>query len=263
MEIRMTALLSRPAARILIGLIAPALFLSWWQWQASAGGAHAFAFAPLQSIGAAFVQLIEDGSLVTDMVATLSRSLAGLAIGGTLGIALGVAMAILRPLDRVLGPLLNAIRQVPLIGWLPLLGLWFGTGQGTELIVVSLSAFFPALLNSYEGVAHVERRYLDIGLLYGFTAAQRFRLILLPAAMPLILTGLTQALAFAWIASIATEILLSAGSGLGVTMQLAQTQQRLDIILVAIIATAMLGFTINHLFQRLRRHLLRWQPSAL
>jgi hypothetical protein len=59
-------------------------------------------------------------------------------------------MAIWRPLDRVLNPLLQAIRQVPLMGWLPLLGLWFGTGQGTELIVVSLSAFFPTLLNSYE-----------------------------------------------------------------------------------------------------------------
>jgi sulfonate transport system permease protein len=263
MEIRMTRPLSRRTTRGLVGLIAPALFLCWWQWQASAGGAHAVAFAPLQSIGGALVELIEDGSLANDMIATLWRSFAGLAIGGTLGIALGVSMAIWRPLDRILGPLLHAIRQVPLIGWLPLLGLWFGTGQGTELIVVSLSALFPALLNSYEGVAHVEHRYLDVGLLYGFTPWQRFRLILLPAAMPLILTGLTQALAFAWIASIATEILLGSGGGLGVTMQVAQTQQRLDIILVAIVATAILGFAINHLFQRLRRHLLRWQPSAL
>lgn len=259
----MNALLSRPAGRVAIGLVVPLLFLAWWQWQAEAGGAHALAFAPLQSIGAAFVELAEDGSLANDMLATLARSLGGLAIGGTLGIALGVSMAIWKPVERALGPLLNAVRQVPLIGWLPLLGLWFGTGQGTELIVVSLSAFFPAMLNSYEGVAHVEQRYLDVGRLYGFNPVQRFRLILLPAAMPLILTGLTQALAFAWIASIATEILLGAGGGLGVTMQLAQTQQRLDIILVAIIATAVLGFAINHLFQRVRRHLLRWQASSL
>lgn len=259
----MRRLLTRPLARIAIGLVAPLLFLAWWQWQASSGGARALLFASLPSIGAALVDLVEDGSLARDMLATLSRSLAGLAIGGSLGIAAGVAMAIWRPLDRVLGPLLHAIRQVPLIGWLPLFGLWFGTGQGTELIVVSLSAFFPAMLNTYEGVAHVEQRYLDVGRLYGFTAFQRFRLLLLPAAMPLILTGLTQALAFAWIASIATELLLGAGKGLGVTMQLAQTQQRLDVILVAIIATASLGFAINHLFQRLRRHLLRWQASPL
>jgi sulfonate transport system permease protein len=168
-------------------------------------------------------------------------------------------MAIWRPLDRVLNPLLQAIRQVPLMGWLPLLGLWVGTGQGTELIVVSLSAFFPTLLNSFEGVANVERRFIEVGQIYGFTPWQRFRLILLPAAMPLILTGLTQGLAFAWIASIASEILLGVGGGLGVTMQLAQMQQRIDIILVAILVTAALGFTINRLFLRLRQHLLRWQ----
>ncbi|AJP70666.1 ABC transporter permease [Sphingomonas hengshuiensis] len=256
----MKALLSRCWGRAAIGLVAPVLFLVWWQSQALSGGAHALAFAPLESIGAGFVELAVQGTLVADMASTLSRSLSGLAIGGTLGIALGVAMAIFRPLDRALNPLLQAIRQVPLMGWLPLLGLWVGTGRGTELIVVSLSAFFPTLLNSFEGVAGVERRFVEVGQIYGFTPAQRFRLILLPAAMPLILTGLTQGLAFAWIASIASEILLGVGGGLGVTMQLAQTQQRLDIILVAILVTAALGFAINQVFLRLRRHLLRWQP---
>jgi len=259
----MNAVLSKPWLRLAIGLVAPALLLIWWQWQASSGDVRSIAFAPLGSIGGAFLELVENGSLVSDMVSTLSRSLTGLVIGGALGIAVGVAMAIWRPLDRLLGPLLHAIRQVPLIGWLPLLGLWFGTGQGSELIVVSLSAFFPTMLNSYEGVAGVEQRYLDVGRIYGFGAFQRFRLILLPAAMPLILTGLTQALAFAWIASIATEILLGIGSGLGVTMQLAQTQQRIDIILVTVIATAILGFAVNYLFRQLRISLLRWQPASL
>ncbi|WP_253201220.1 ABC transporter permease [Sphingomonas quercus] len=259
----MSALLSRPWLRIGVGLVVPALVLIWWQSQATAGGARAIAFAPLQSVGTAFVELAESGLIFSDMLATLSRSLSGLAIGGALGIATGVAMACWRPLDRVLGPLLMAIRQVPLMGWLPLIGLWAGTGGASELIVVSISAFFPTMLNSYEGVAHVERRYVEVGRIYGFTAAQRFRLILLPAAMPLVLTGVTQAFAFAWISSIATEILLGVGGGLGVTMQLAQTQQRLDIILVTIIATALLGFAINQLFCSLRAHLLRWQASPL
>jgi sulfonate transport system permease protein len=250
-------------ARIAIGAVVPILFLAWWQWQASQGGTRAFAFAPLQSVGAAFIELAEQGTLVSDMFSTLSRSLTGLLIGGSLGIATGVAMAMWRPLDRLLNPLLQAIRQVPLMGWLPLLGLWFGTGAGTELITVSLAAFFPTLLGSYEGVANVERRFLEVGRIYGFTQWQQFRFVLLPGAMPLILTGVTQGLAFAWIASIASEILLGVGGGLGVTMQLAQTQQRLDIILVTILVTAALGFSINQIFQRLRRHLLRWQPRLV
>lgn len=250
---------ARPWLRVALGGVVPLLVLLWWQLQATSGDARAVAFAPLESIAGAFLELVRSGALLDDMIATLSRSLTGLAVGGSIGIATGVAMARWRWLDRLVGPLLHALRQVPLIGWLPLLGLWFGTGHGAELIVVSLSAFFPTMLSSYEGVAQVERRYLEVGELYGFTPAQRFRLILWPAAMPLILTGVTQGLAFAWIASIGTEILLGVGGGLGVTLQLAQTQQRLDIILVTILATAALGFAINQLFRLLRSHLLRWQ----
>ena len=110
-------------------------------------------------------------------------------------------------------------------------------------------------------MAQVEKRYLDVAGVFRFSTLQRFRFVLLPAAMPLILTGLTQSLAFAWIAAIGTEILMGSGGGLGVTMQQAQTQQRLDIILVAIAITAALGFTINQSVLHLRAHLLRWQPT--
>ncbi|CAN5154903.1 hypothetical protein BH10PSE13_BH10PSE13_02740 [soil metagenome] len=252
--------LSRLPVRIALGLLAPAALLLWWQAQS---GGHRVGFAPPLAAAAAAIDMLRDGSLPTDALATLRRAFTGLLIGAPLGIAVGVAMGIWRPLDRLLGPLLHGLRQVPMIGWLPLLGLWFGIGEGTELIVVSMSAFFPAMLNSHAGVVQVEKRFEEVGRIYGFGLIQRIRLILLPAATPMILTGLTQAIAFAWIATIATEILTGAGSGLGVTMQLAQVQQRLDIMLVAVAVTAALGFAINQIVQRLRRLLLRWQPASL
>ncbi|WP_380872010.1 sulfonate ABC transporter [Sphingomonas sp. DBB INV C78] len=258
----MSTLLRNPSARIAIGLVAPLAILLWWQAQSQAGGTRALAFAPLGSVADAFAELAASGQLFDDALASLSRAVTGLIIGGIAGVALGVAMATSRLLDRLVGPLYHAIRQVPLLGWLPLIGLWLGNGDSAKLLIVSLAAFYPTVLNSYEGVAHVERRYLEVGRIYGFTTAQRFRLILLPAALPLILTGITQALAFAWIATIGTEILLGSGSGLGSTMGLAQAQQRMDIILVAILVTALLGFTLNHLFARLRGHLLRWQGAS-
>jgi sulfonate transport system permease protein len=257
------SLLDHRSARLAVGLVAPAALLIWWQSQASQGGANAVAFASLGTIGSAARELIANGTLPADVAATLRHTFTGLAIGATLGVALGMAMAMVPLLDRLLGPLLNALRQVPMIGWLPLIGLWFGSDEDSELIVICLSAFFPAMLNAHAGVAQVERRYLEVGRIYGFTTSQRFRLILLPAAMPLLLTGLTQALAFAWIAAIGFEILMGTNAGLGVTMQQAQTQQRLDIILVVIAVTAVLGFTINQIVRRLRSNLLAWQAPAL
>jgi len=255
------ARLNTPAARILLGLIVPVLILLWWQAQSEQGGARALAFVPLQEIGATLASQLASGFLLNDALATLSRAVTGLLLGGLAGTALGVAMAMSRPLDRVVGPLYHAVRQVPLLGWLPLIGLWVGNGDEAKLLIVSLAAFYPTVLNSYEGVRAVERRYVEVADMFGFTAAQRFAHVLLPAALPLILTGVTQALAFAWIATIGTEILFGAHAGLGATMGVAQAQQRMDIILVAILAAASLGFTLNHLFARLRRHFLRWQPA--
>ena len=259
--------MSRPAAlpglRIAAGLLVPVLLLLWWNDLSAAGGARALAFAPLSSVQEAFASLARSGQLGRDVSATLSRALSGLALGALAGSALGVAMAIWRPLDRLIGPLYHAVRQVPLLGWLPLIGLWLGNGDNAKLLIVSLAAFYPTVLNSYEGVAQVETRHVEVGRVYGFTGLQRFAFILLPAAMPLILTGIAQAIAFAWIATIGTEILLGAGAGLGSTMAQAQAQTRMDIILVAILVTAVLGFAINFLFARLRRHLLRWQSAIV
>ena len=258
----MSRFLTRAPGRMAIGLIVPALILIWWNAQAHGGGPRALAFAPLGAVAAAFEELARSGQLLRDALATLSRTITGLSIGGTAGVAVGVAMASSRWVDRLAGSLFHSIRQVPLLGWLPLIGLWLGNGDSAKLLIVSLAAFYPTVLNSYEGVSHVEKRYLEVGRIYGFSPAQRLRLILLPAALPLILTGITQALAFAWIATIGTEILLGSGGGLGATMGAAQAQQRMDVILVAITVTALLGFTINHLFARLRGHLLRWQGAA-
>lgn len=255
----MTPPLSRLPVRIVIGLAAPLLLILWWQWQTAA---HVVTFAPPGAVGTALLDMLRNGDLWRDTSATLLCAFTGLAIGAPLGIATGVAMGIWKPIDRILGPLLHAFRQVPMIGWLPLMGLWFGVGEGTELIVISLSAFFPSMLNSHAGVAQVERRYLEVGGILRFNTLQRIRFILLPAAMPLVLTGVTQALAFAWISTIGTELLTGAGAGLGVTMQQAQMQQRLDIMLVVIAVTAALGFIINQLFRQLRRSLLRWQPTG-
>lgn len=259
----MKRVLANRAARIVIGLVAPALLLAWWQWFATSGGASAVAAAPLGTVGAAFVELIDNGTIFSDVVSTLTRAFTGFVIGATLGVATGTAMAVWPLLNRVLGPLLNALRQVPMIGWLPLIGLWFGTGEGSELIMVCVGAFFPAMLNTHAGVAHVEQRYIDVGEVFRFTTIQRFVRIQLPAAMPLILTGLTQALAFAWIGTLAGELLMGAGGGLGVTLQTAQIQQRLDVILVTVAITALLGFAINQIIARARREVLRWQPVSI
>lgn len=241
----------KPGLRIALGIVPPALLLLWGN----------DAFAPLTDVAAACAELLADGSLVRDSVATVGRALEGLVVGALFGLALGTAMAMSRTTERLVGPLFHALRQVPLLGWLPLIGLWLGNGDDAKRLIVGLAAFYPTVLASFEGLAHVEKRYHEVASLYGFDWRQRFVHLLLPAATPILLTGLSQALAFAWIATIGSELLLGAQSGLGATMSLAQAQQRLDTLLVLIVATGLIGFALNHLLGRIRRGLLVWHPA--
>lgn len=257
----MTRLLKNRFFRFGLGLVAPVALLLFWSAQAEPEGARSLAFASLDAVAATFLQLVASGQLLRDALVSLSRAVTGLVFGGGLGILVGIAMALSRPIDRLLGPLYHSLRQVPLLGWLPLIGLWLGNGDDARLLIVGLAAFYPTVLNTCEGFAHVEKRFLEVGRLYDFSALQRFRHILLPAALPLVLTGIAQALAFAWIGTIGTEILLGSGSGLGVTMSHAQAQQRVDIIIVAICASGLLGFSVNHILVLLRREILRWQGA--
>lgn len=248
-------------ARALLGLVVPALLLGWWWlWSQSASPS---AFAPLHEVAATFVLELRDGQLLSDSAATVSRALTGFTLGASAGVLLGVAMAMSRPVETAVGPLFHALRQVPLLGWLPLIGLWLGNGDEAKLLMISLAAFYPSVLNAFSGVSGVDRRYHDVAEVFGFDAEQRFVRVLLPAALPMILTGLSQSLAFAWIGAIGSELLLGTGSGLGATLAMGQAQQRMDIVLVAVAATGALGFALNTLLLRARRHLLRWQPASL
>ena len=247
--------------RFLLALIVPAAILFWWQAQSQLDAISALAFVPLDQIGATFVSELRDGQLFSNSIGTLTHALLGFILGSGAGIALGGAMATSRVVDRLVNPLFNALRQVPLLGWLTLLGLWLGDGDGPRLTLVSLAAFYPSVLNTYSGISQVEKRYHEVGHMFGFTRWQWFEFLLLPAAAPQILTGLSQSLALAWIATIGAELLLGSGAGLGSAMALGQAQQRMDIVLVAIIATAALGFTLNSLLLWARRSALRWQPA--
>ncbi|MCP4637547.1 MAG: ABC transporter permease [Methyloversatilis sp.] len=247
-------------ARIALGLLVPLALNLLWDHQARHGGEHAFAFVSAAQVAGALRELWQSGDLLTAYGNSLRNAFGGLFWGSVTGLAVGSAMALLRPVDWVLTPLYHGLRQVPLLGWLPLIGLWFGSGDLSKVIVVSLSAFYPAVLYTYEGLKGVEARMLEVGRLYRLTPWQTFWRIRWPSALPSIFTGLLQSVAFAWIATIGVELLFPTGFGLGTVMQHGQLQARLDIVVVCIAVVGLTGFAINLLVARLSRHALRWRP---
>ena len=206
-------------------------------------------------------ELVATGTLWDDYTASLERVAAGFAIGAALGLLIGGTLGLSVWLERAIGPLLTAMRQVPIFGLVPLLALWFGTGESAKLVLVALGAFYPAALNTHEALRGVPASYREIGRIYRFSQAQMFRIVLLPCAMPGILTGLKHGLSFAWIAVVGAEFFLAAAPGLGNLLEAGREQFRMEFILIGIVLIAGTGSLMNTAVTIIERRLLRWRQS--
>lgn len=242
------------------GLLLPLLLLGAWQWASGQGAAAAYVFVPLGGLAQTLWHLAVSGELWLHVHTSLGRTLLGLGLGSTLGIAVGTLMAQSRVADRLIGPLYHSLRQVPLLGLIPLLGLWVGNGNSAKLLVIVLAAFYPTVLNTSEGIRHVETRLREVGKMLTLGPVQSFFKILLPAALPSIFTGFSHALAFSWLACMGGELLFSAGPGLGALLLNGEVTGQMDQVLLAVVLIALLAQAMAALFNRLVRALLR-QPK--
>ena len=247
--------------RRLQGLLLPLLLLASWEWASRQGSTAAYVFVPLRGLYDSVWRLAASGELWLHLSTSLVRTLSGLLIGVALGVAVGTLMAQSRVADRLIGPLYHSLRQVPLLGLIPLLGLWVGNGDGAKLLVVVLAALYPSVLNTSEGIRHVEQRFLEVGSVLTLGRWQAFRRILLPAALPSIVTGFSHALAFSWLACMGGELLFAAGPGLGALLLNGEVTGQMDQVLLAVALIALLAQAMNALFNRLARRLVRGRSA--
>jgi sulfonate transport system permease protein len=249
------------AARIRSGAVALVTLLIAYEVTARTNSAFSYAFVPLGQLVRALLEVSVSGELFDNIVASLSVVLHGLVLGGSAGVLIGGAMAYSKPIAVFVNPLFNAWRPVPMLGMIPLIALWFGNGETSKLVLVSLAAAEPMILNTYEGLRGTDARYLEGGRALTFSRWQLFRLVQLPAALPSMFTGLQHALGFAWIATIGAELLFTIGPGLGGVMERAQLAARMDVVIVCVVAIGVVGLAMNTAFTRLSAHVLRWRES--
>lgn len=189
------------------------------------------------------------------------RLIVGFAVGAALGIAFGLLTGMSRTAERAAGPSFNALRQITLFAWIPLLTAWFGNGDTAKIVYIALSAFFPMALNTYEGLRGIPTSYLELGRVLRFSWRQRIRRVLLPGAMPSIFIGIQIALISAWIGTVGAEYAMGVGRGIGAFISGGREQFRMDIVLLGVLVLALVGYGLNLICEGVFRRLLHWQGS--
>lgn len=250
-------------------VVFPAVLLGSWVYVVRSGSvSQAFLPAPTAVLRALFDWAVggltnNDYSArwISDAIASGQRVLLGYAIGSGLGIVIGVLLGFFKPFRRGLEPYIHMLRAIPIIGWLPLALVFFGFTMSSAVFLVALGCFFPVVLNTMSGVLGVELSHQRVGLMVGASRLQQLRFIVVPSAMPSIVTGLRVAMGFAWILVIVAEW-LAVRQGLGHTLLDAYSFVRYDYVIAAMISIGFVGFLSDRVVARLLAPLTRWHRDT-
>lgn len=239
-------------------LISPLALLALWAVVANAGLFPRNLLVPPAHVLQAFESLMASGELQEHLANSLSRLGFGFAIGSLCGLAFGMLLALSKTVEVYCAPLFHTLRQIPSIALIPMFVLLFGIDETFKIIIVAKTAFFPVALAASEGVKGIPRSYFEVADVYRLRWPTFVWRIALPAAAPPIITGFRISLTRAWVVLVATE-LLAADSGLGQMIEMSRQMLRIDVVMVGVVVTGLIGFTLDFAFRQLEQRLFRWQ----
>jgi sulfonate transport system permease protein len=243
--------------QVAIGALLPILILVIWQVLSTNGSFSVSQLPPPAEVVNGALGLIERGTLWGHILISVQRVFTGFAIGASLGIFLGSAVGLSKTVSQLLQPTIGALRAVPSLAWVPLLLIWMGIYEAPKITLVAIGAFFPVFTTVAAGLAAVDRNLIEVGRTYGFKGIKLVKKILLPAAAPVIFSGLRLGLAQAWLFLVAAELIASS-MGLGFLLLDSQNTARTDIVFMAIILLALLGKVSDVIIAKIEKRTLRW-----
>ncbi|MCX5904856.1 MAG: ABC transporter permease [Proteobacteria bacterium] len=246
-------------------LLFPLLLLVLWQMFSSSG------FIPPQILPSplrivtgikelVFAGLPPGNSLLLHCLESLLRVAAGFALALIIGVPLGIMVGWFKLLRNMLTPVIETIRPIPPLAWIPLAILWFGIGFKSALFIIFLGCFFPILLSTISGVLSVDTILIDAAKTLGATEKKIFLQILIPAATPSIFTGIRIGVGIGWMTLVAAEFTgVKSGYGLGYMIMVARDIQRPDLVIGGMAAIGLMGYLLDAGLRMLEARALKWR----
>ncbi len=247
-----------PKARRGVGAAVFVVLILLVEWGTRAGVISALTLPRPSDVLATFVELWQSGLLFTHLGLSLSRLAVGAALGAGTGIAVGFAIGLFSYVRAGLVPLVAALFPIPKIALLPLFVIWFGIDEVSKYALIAFGTFTPTVVATYGAVDNVDRSLIRMGQSFGLSWLSITRKIVLPGAMPGILSGLRISLAIAIILLVAAEM-LGAQYGIGAYILEAGSLYDLERLFAGVVILSLLGVLTSAAISWLERRLLRWR----
>jgi len=252
--------LTRP--RVLRSLISLVFVLGGWELVGQFVLTNKLFFVPLSDVLRALVELWEKGELQRHIGASFKAIGYGMALAIVIGVAFGIVMGASRTVADYTEVYLNALYSTPLVAIAPLLILWLGIGIASKIAVVFLISVFPIVISTASGVRNVEHHYLDVARAFGATRNQIVAKVMIPAALPFVLTGVRLAIGRAIVGVVVGE-LFGANAGLGYLIYTSGQTFDVPSLFAGVLCLAFAGVSLTWMLQKLEARLVRWKPAPL
>lgn len=244
------------------GAALPGLIVLYWWASYALHWTDSRLFVPVEKVVQTGWRLAAGGDLWLALGASLLRDMAGLFLGAAAGLLAGVLLGLSRWSRLLFGPTLHTVKQISLFAWIPLIMVWFGLGETSKIVFISMAVFFPVLLNTFEGVGSVSPEIVEVARVLVFTRWQLVTRIVIPSAMPSIFTGIYLGLIYSWLATLGAEYMLTSGVGIGNLLNDGRENFLMDQVILGVVIVGAVGFFLNWIAGRLERRMLRWLGPA-
>jgi ABC-type nitrate/sulfonate/bicarbonate transport system permease component len=228
-----------------------------WELSAQAGLFNALIIPPLSRIGRTFAELLWSGQIPLQILASLKRAAVGYLLAALVFIPLGIFMGLFDRVQGALEVVVEMLRPIPPPVVIPVAMLFFGLEDEMKIFVIFFSCAWPILLNTVDGVRNIDRILLSTARTFGLPRRKIIWQVILPACSPQIITGLRVSLPITLILVVISEMVGST-DGIGYFILDSQRRFRVTQMYAGMLALAILGYTLNQLFNLLHRSLLAW-----
>jgi NitT/TauT family transport system permease protein len=244
--------------RVLLPLAVAVLLVAMW-WAAVVVTRSAIFPTPLQVVRA-ILELAQQGTLWDHIGASLFRVAAGFGLAVAVAVPLGLWMGWMSGAYAMLNPIVQVLRPISPIAWIPLAILWFGVGDLSPIFLIFLASVFPLVVQTAAGVHTIERQYLRAAENFGVSRAKLFLQVVIPAVLPQIIVGMRVSLGVAWLVVVAAEM-IALRSGLGyLIIDSRNAGNRYDLVVAGMVIIGVTGLLLDGMMRRLERlKVVRWR----
>ncbi len=228
-----------------------------WIIMGSSGKLNPIIMPSPSKVGSTILSLIQSGELWENLGISVLRVLQGYLLASVLGIVLGILIGLSRHLDRLTGLLIQLIKPIPPIAWIPLVILWFGIGEGGKIFLIFLGGFFTVLINVIDGIHQTDTKLIEVSKSMETPFFKHIFMMVIPSAMPNIFTGLRTGLSSCWMCVVAAE-LVSSTTGLGYLIMNARQYGKTDVVIVGMLTIGIIGKIMDSLLKLVEKLIIRW-----